>query len=598
MEPSGRAQSYNGRRRRAGGRFRLQSLGKLNGVVRFGKFEADLDTGRLLKNGRAVKLQDQPFRLLAILMEHAGEVVSRDELRQQIWADNTFVDFDQGLAAAINRVRKALGDRADRPRFVETVPRRGYRFLAAVEQVKAGPVEHAVGIAVLPFANISPHPEDEYLSDGLTEELIHALTRVQGLRVTSRTSAFAFKDNPSNVREVAKLLNVEILLEGSVRKDQDNLRVTAQLVNAAQDFHLWSRTYDRKLQHVFQIQEEIARAIEKAVRSEVEDELPGFTLKPVTENFEAYNLYLKGRHFWNMRSPDGLRRSVEFFQRSIAEDSGFAAAYAGLADAYVFLAVYGAASTGEMLAKADVAVRAALRIDENFAEAYASRGTICVAEYDLPGAYESFRRAVELNPGLANAHHFFAMASAAMGRLDVAISEILKALAGDPLAITANQDAGRIFYYARRYDEAVGHFRSALEIQPLFAFAHRYLGMALLQKGVFEEAITEFGSDQTMVAVTQALMGEKRSARDLLIDLQARPNRKHFREAMLHVALGHVKPAVASLELAFEQKPYDFAEQHDQLLVLGVDPFFDSLRSDPNFKRLVQRTRSGGRVDS
>ncbi len=244
-------------------------------IVRFGRFEADLEAGQLRKNGRRVKLQDQPFRLLAVLLERPGEVITREELRQKLWSDGTFVDFDQGLAAAINRVRKALGDRPERPRFVETVPRRGYRFLGQIEAPASQRPDDSVGVAVLPFANISPHPEDEYFSDGLTEELIHVLTKVNGLRITSRTSAFAFKGKGADIREVAEKLNVEIVLEGSVRKDGEKLRVTAQLVNAVADYHLWSRVYERKFEDVFRIQEDIALAIVKVVCSEVGDEPPG-----------------------------------------------------------------------------------------------------------------------------------------------------------------------------------------------------------------------------------------------------------------------------------------------------------------------------------
>lgn len=562
-------------------------------TIRFGRFEADLGAGRLRKNGRNIKLQDQPFRLLSVLLERPGEVVTREELRQQLWSDGTFVDFAQGLAAAINRVRKALGDRPERPRFVETVPRRGYRFVGKIEAPALEGVDALVGVAVLPFANISPNAEDEYFSDGLTEELIHALTKVKGLRITSRTSAFAFKGKGADVREVADKLKVEIVLEGSVRKDGEKLRVTAQLVNAVADFHLWSRVYERKFEDVFRIQEDIARAIVKAVCTEVAGEPPKYALAPVTENLEAYSLYLKGRHFWSRRDREGLQKGLEYFKQAIATDPAFAIAHAGLADSYTFLAVYTGDPASELISKADAEACEALRIDEDLAEAHLSLGTVRVAEHNFPAAHKAFQRAWELNPGLARSHHFYAMTLAVLGRFDEAIAEIRQALALDPLAPTANQDAGRILYFAGRYDEAIEHFRNALEIQSNMAFTQRYLGLAYLQKGMFGEALAEFGSDSALAAVTSALMGKSDAAKGLLVDLKGLDNRKHFSEALLYVALGRHGPAIAALEAAYKNRRYNFSEHHDQLLLLGVDPFFAPLRSIARFDRFVRLVRTG-----
>lgn len=561
-------------------------------LVRFGRFEADLDAGQLRKSGRRVKLQDQPFRVLAALLERPGEVVSRDALRLRIWPDDTFVDFTQGLAAAIYRVRKVLGDRAERPRFVETVPRRGYRFVATLAAPVIPPPRESLRLAILPFANISSDPEDEYLSDGLTEELIHALTQVQRLRVISRTSAFAYKGKQATVREVADTLNVEFVLEGSVRKEAERIRVTAQLVNAVADYHLWSDVYDRELEDLFSIQKEIALKIVNAVCSGVRGEPAQITSRSATEDHEAYDLYLKGRYFWGKRNLESLKKGLRYFEEAARRDPRFVLAHAGVADSHTFLAVYGGDPTGQHRRRAVAAAQKALEIDDSSADAYVALGSIHVIDHRLRGVHEAASRARELNPGLARARHFYAMALAALGRLEEAIEEIQYALTLDPLAVTAIRDAGRILYYARRYDEAAERFQAALEIQDDLRFTRRYWGLTLLQQGKFEEALAQFGSEPALAAATRALMGEPAPAIKLLAELAALPRRQSFWEAALHVALGDHEQATLALEAAYERRPYDLAEIHDHLMLLGVDPYFAPLGSHRRFVRLVKKIRS------
>ena len=333
---------------------------------------------------------------------------------------------------------------------------------------------------MLPFVNIGADPDQEYFSNGLTEELINGFANVEGLRVTSRTSVFALKGKPLDIHEIGKKLNVDMILEGSVRKEGERLRITPQLINVADDSHLWSTTYDREMRDIFDIQEEISRAVVNALKVELAGADERRLVNRPTEDVEAYNLYLKGRYFWNKRTKEGLEKGIDYFKEAIARDPDLALAHAGLADAYTVRAVYEGIPISEVRPRAEEAALKALPIDPTLAEAHIALGSVRVLDQDFSAARRDFRRATEVNPGDGRGHHLYAVTLSVAGRLDEAMAEIQLAIELDPLGFTANKDAGWIFYNARQHDRAIEYFRNAREINPDFPTSRRCLGKTYL----------------------------------------------------------------------------------------------------------------------
>ena len=319
------------------------------GPIQFGVFDLDIPAGELRKNGSRIKLQEQPFQILQLLLGRPGKIVTREEIQKKLWPDGTIVEFESSVNAAVKRLRDALGDSADNPRFVETLPRRGYRFIFPVTPPRGFEERNEesakTAVVVLPFADISPQKDQEYFCDGMTEEIINALTKIEGLRVVSRVWAFQFKEAEKDIRQIGEQLNVSAAVEGSVRKDGQKLRITARLTHVSKGYHLWSDTYDRDLRDVFAIQEDISEAIVSTLKKKLKWKLrkesgPRLVLsKPsLTKNLKAYELYLKGGYFWNQKSEEGIKKSIECFQQAIEEDAGYALAYVGLANCYITLA--------------------------------------------------------------------------------------------------------------------------------------------------------------------------------------------------------------------------------------------------------------------
>jgi TolB-like protein len=344
--------------------------------VRFGAFELEPESGELRKQGLKVRLQEQPFQILQILLEHPGKVVTREELQQRIWPSDTFVDFDHGVYNAIKKLREALGDSADTPRYVETLSRRGYRFIAPLngpvsEPRSPAPATGALqdSIAVLPFLNMSADPENEFFADGITEEIINALAQIEQLHVVARSSAFSFKGKHIDLRIIGEQLNVRTILEGSVRRSGNHLRITAQLVNVADGYHLWSERYDLEMKDIFEVQDEIARSIAARLRVSLEGKREEPLVRAATKNLEAYELYLKGRAFLYLRG-SAISRALVCFQRAVALDSEYALAWAGLADSYTVLGYYGLARPEVSMPKGAEAARRSVVLDPSLAEAH------------------------------------------------------------------------------------------------------------------------------------------------------------------------------------------------------------------------------------
>ena len=602
-------------------------------VVRFGSYEVDLRAGELRKKGFKIKLQEKPFQILAALLEQPGELVTRKELQERLWSADTFVDFDGSLNAAVGKLREALSDSAENPRFVETLPRRGYRFVAPVEKhVSAAPVAtdsrtpprsnaegeqlpvaqdgvnvsrvgpvfapHDKSIAVLPFENLSSESEQEYFCDGITEELINALTQVEGLRVVARTSAFAFKRLHRDIRKIGEALNVGLVVEGTVRKAGDRLRITAQLINVLSGYHLWSQQYDRKLKDVFAIQEEIAQAIVKALRIRLVGQLNRSLVNKYTDNLEAYDLYFKGLHRWHKQTKEEMKRACRYFEQAVQTDPNYVPACVGLSDCYRLLGFWGALSPQEVMPKAKTAAVKALEIDDTIGEAHrALAGVKGLYDWDdWPGTEREYLRAIELNPADAITRQSYAIVYLApMGRLDEAIEQMRVAEEIDPLSPFHCTIVGWALYLAGRYAEAIEQCRKALRLDPNFHLAHLVKGWAYEQKSGFEEALDSFENARSSagsiplvlgsLAHCHALGGATKEATKLLDDLKGMSTERYV--PPLEIAV--IYAGLREKDLALEWLNKAYADRTPRLTLFRVDPRFDSLRTEPQFTVLLNK---------
>jgi TolB-like protein/DNA-binding winged helix-turn-helix (wHTH) protein/Flp pilus assembly protein TadD len=633
----------------------------LAGRLRFGVFEMDLRAGELRKHGLKIRIQEQPFQVLAMLVQRAGEVVTREELQKKLWPADTFVDFDHGLNKAINKIREALSDSSESPRFVETVARRGYRFLADVKDVdgaQKGPesvnenvsrarnldLKEVVGLrkspqfsltwkiagfalllviagfagwrlhsrsrtqsstflsnpirslAVLPLESLSGDASQDYFADGMTDELITDLGQISALRVISRTSVMAYKRARRPLPQIAHELNVDAVVEGTVLRSGDQVRITAQLIEASTDKHLWSQSYEGELRDTLALQNRVARAIADQIRINLNPQEQAALKKVKLVNPEAYESYLKGRYFWNKRTADGLKVALAYFNQAIGEDPKYAPAYSGLADTYALLGdwQYAVMTPKEALPKAKAAAIKALELDSTLGEAHNSLA-FCLDgfDWDFDSAGKEFRRAIELNPGYATAHHWYAWHLTLLGRYDEAIAEMNKAENLDPLSLIIEADLAETLVLAHSYDESIRQSRKAIEMDPNFALAHNQLAQAYLQKHMNHEAVAELekavqlsgGSPTVMANLARAYVasGKRSEAVKLLSDLKKRSNLSysHASEiAVIYAALGDGNQAMNWLEKAYD-------ERFNPGVLLR--PGFDPLRMDARFQDLVRR---------
>src|SRR3984957_16925816 len=630
------------------GRFPMPDIPSRVRRLRFGLFEVDLRAGELRKQGLKIRLQAQPFQILALLLEKPRELVSREERRDRLWTADTFVDFDHGLNKTINKIREALGDSAENPRFIETVARRGYRFIedvSVIDEGQVGQAEAAIAVsseltapdnkgswpfvgklsalalallliglgawrlrlrnnpatairslAVLPLRNLSADASQDYFADGMTDELITNLAQLRALRVISSTSAMLYKDTHKPLRQIAQELNVDAVVEGSVLRSGDRVRITAQLILASDDKHLWAQSYEGDLRNTLALQNQVARAI----AAEIQVNLSGseqVALKHARDvDPEAYEAYLKGRYFWNKRTTDGLKKARDFFDQAIAKDSNYAQAYSGLADTYALLGdwQYAVMPSREALPKAKAAATKALELDETLGEAHASLA-FCLDgfDWDWKSAEKEFKRAIELNPGYATAYHWYAWHLNLMGKNDEAIAEMKKAENLDPLSLIINSDLAELLVIAHSYDDAIQQSRKTIEMDPNFALAHNQLGLAYLERQRHDEAIAELqkavrlsGGSPTCVAnlASAYAVSDKRSeAEKLLSDLKKRSNPaySHASEiAVIYASLGDTDQAMNWLEKGYE-------ERFNPSVLLR--PGFDPLPSNPRFEDLIRR---------
>jgi TolB-like protein/DNA-binding winged helix-turn-helix (wHTH) protein/Flp pilus assembly protein TadD len=634
-------------------------------VVRFGTFEVSFASNEIRKAGVKIRVQQQPLKLLEILLERPGEVVTREELRSRIWSGENFGDFHQAVNIAIAKLRSALGDSAESPRYIETLPKRGYRFIAEVSVVEvsvvdtaghANAAESAPGgttgidpglpgqgvaltvahkpwlrpthravvvtivvlslailavwlfrsrerplagirsIAVLPLDNLSGNPSQDYFSDGMTDELITDLAKIKALRVISRTSVMGYKGTHPHLPEIARQLNVEAVVEGSVLRVGDRVRITAQLIQVPADRHLWAESYEGNLSDTLALQNNVAQAIAEQIRIEVTPQEQAALKSVKTIDPATYEDYLKGRYFWSKRTADGLKKAVDYFNLAITREPNYAAAYSGLADTYALLGdwQYAVMPTKEAVPRAKAAALKALELDDTLSEAHNSLG-FCLDGFDwnFDAAGREFRRAIELNPGYASAHHWYAWHLALLGRNDDALTEMRKAASLDPLSLNINSDLAELLLIAHFPDESIQQSRKTIDMDPTFSAAHNQLGQGYLAKHLYAEAITELqkaiqlSGDSPIFTANLArayvAANRKADAVELLNDLKRSsvPGYPLAAEiAMVYTALGDKDHAMTWLEKGYEER------FNPGVLLRSC---FDPIRSDPRFKELVRR---------
>jgi adenylate cyclase len=542
-------------------------------ILRFALFEVDLEAGELRKSGVRLKLVGQPFQVLQLLLEHPQEVVTREELRQRLWPDDRFVDYDLALKRILNRLREVLGDSAESPRFIETIPRRGYRFIApvngAVVHAYAAPAVSVTGdsIAVLPFINMSPDLENEFFADGVTEEIINVLSQIERLHVAARTSSFFFKGKHADMRQIGEQLNVRTVLEGSVRKVGDRLRITAQLVNVADGYHLWSERYDRELKDVFAIQDEIARSIADRLKLTLEGDGAEQLVKAGTKNLDAYQLYLKGRALLYRRG-GAISQAAECFDRAVQLDPNYALAWAGLADSYTTLGYYGLARPEACMPRGMEAARRALALDSSLAEAHNALAMSCLmGTWDKAEAEREFLRALELNPKYIQARDWYALfyLQFSEGRLAEGVDQAKLALEADPLSSYTNARYGLACAIAGKSEEAVQILRRAVELDSESYLARMILLGVLQLGGRYEEAAAAGESalaisgrhswSMAILAVTFADWGKSEDADAVYAEMLARVRHQYMPAALLALAAsaaGREDEAIRHAGHAFE----------------------------------------------
>jgi TolB-like protein/Flp pilus assembly protein TadD len=453
-------------------------------------------------------------------------------------------------------------------------------------------------IAVLPFDNLSRDPDNAYFAEGVQDEILTRLAKVADLKVISRTSTQHFKSAPDNLPQIAKQLGVAHILEGSVQKSGEQVRVNVQLINALTDAHLWGDTYDRKLTDIFAAESEIAKTIAETLQARLTGSEKTLITKTPTVNPEAYELYLKGRFFWNKRTGADLLKSIDYFKQAVEKDQKYALAYAGLADAYVLLPPYGAASPSESFPQAEAAARKALELDDTLAEAHTSLGQVLLFyDLDFAGSTMEFERALSLDPNYATAHHWYGGGGPllALGQFDRAIKEGKRAVELDPLSLINNADLGWLYFNARRYNEAEAQARKTLEMDSHFYLAHYYLGEVLQLKGQLTEAIAEYKKAAELdddpfvlglLAQAYAKLGQRDEALKMLGQLQELATRRYvtsYSFALVHIALGEKDKAIDWLERAYRDRA------GPDIALIKVDPFLDPLRGHPRFEALVQK---------
>lgn len=639
---------------------------------RFGLFEADVARNTLTRKGVRVKMQDQPFRVLILLLENSSEIVTREQLRHKLWPEGTYVDFDGSLNVILKKLRAAIDDDSENPRFIETVPRRGYRFIAPVTEVSepqeeagrraARATEHGgsaaeplivpapapastvssrrllaavtvalvllvgaavayrmrsprpteataqkrVMLAILPFQNLSNDPAQDYFSDGLTEETITDLGQLspEHLGVIARTSAMVYKHTDKTVSQIGQELGVDYILEGSVRRNGEKARISAQLIRVKDQTHLWARNYDRDVRDLIEVQDDLGKAIAAQVQANLTPQRASDLSETRAVNPEAYDLYLRGRYDWNKRTPEGIKESIAYYRQATELDGNFAMAFAALADAYNISNIVGAFSAKESLPLAKTAAEKAIQLDPSLAEAHAALGmAMSHYDFDFPGAEREFRKALEANPNSAYAHFFYSNCYLMpMGRVKEAIAENKKALELDPLSLPINNFMAETYQLAGDYHNAYEQYQHTIAMDPTFPLAHEYLSWFLIETGNYEAAITEHqkttllsgaspeaASTEAAAALQAYRTGGPRGYWQRLLGIILQQRKKNERSmaasnvSTVYALLGDKDNAFTWLDKAYEER------EGGAITLIKVDFGWRNLRADPRFAAFLHR---------
>ena len=558
--------------------------------IRFGAFEFDLRARELRKQGAKIKLQEQPFQVLAMLLEHPGEVVTREALRSRLWHSDTFVDFDHGLNKAINKLREALEDSVETPHLIKTLAKRGYQFVGDLKCSQ----ERIESLLVLPLENLSGDPQQEYFADGLTEALITKLARVSALRVLSRTTAMHYKGVRKPLPEIARELRIEGVVEGTVLRSEGRVRICARLIHASTDTHLWAESYERDMRNILGLQSEVAQAIAREVQVKLtpQDQAHFAEMPPVDP--EAYEACLKGRYHWNRRRGDELGKAVRYFQQAIAKDPTYAIAYAGLADSLSILGLWSLVPPDEGCGKAKAMALKALGMDSSLAEAHVSLAWATMFyDYDFLAAERNFERSIELNPRLTQAHQWFGFYLAVMGRYEEAYTELKRAIRLDPCSSIVYWTFGFVYWRARRFDQAIELHEKALELDPHSAQWHWGLGVACMDNGLHDRAIAALQTADSLspgvpmifgyLGAAYAAAGQLEAAQNILEQLNEPSKQRHvtpYIVGRIYAALGQKNEALRWLETAYR-------ERAGWMVLLKTEAQFDDLRSDTRFQKLL-----------
>ena len=633
---------------------------------RFGQFDVDCRTGELRKQGMKLRVRGRPVDILLMLLARPGELVTRDELRSRLWTADTFVDFDHGLHAAVNRLRDALGDSADNPRFVETIPRKGYRFIAPVTPIHPepprdpvappapqtpvatpAPVSPAAGelgtpptpasarasrrilamalgglvvallatlwwrpgsptarggpftIAVIPFENLSRDANQDYFSDGFTEEIISELGMIgpERLAVIGRTTSMLYKGARKTIGEIGRELGADYLLEGSVRRVDARIRITAQLVDTQSMAQLWANSYDREVGDVLAVQREVSQEIARSLAVTLTPRTPAAAV-PSTPSFEAYELYMRGRYFREQATADGARKAIEYFDRALALDPSYAAAHAAVADAYRLLGAPGweVEPPSALLSRAKTSAERALALDPSSPQARAVLAMVKLNyDWDLKNAEYEIKEALRLNPSFAQAHQYYSAILTCMNRMDEAVIAARRAVELDPLAATATTSLGVRYYYANRLDEARTQFLKTLELTPGFPVAHWGLAQVHRLKHEYADQVDQLRSATRLagnssymrayLAYGFAVWDKRQEADALRQDLQTESATAYvapYHFALIAVGLGEFDEAMKWLQRAA-------TDRSGWLAYLSVEPEFEPMRGRSDFQQLLNR---------
>jgi TolB-like protein/DNA-binding winged helix-turn-helix (wHTH) protein/Tfp pilus assembly protein PilF len=622
-------------------------------TIKFGEdFEFDPNSYELRRSGRVLKLERIPTEILLCLVEQRGQLVTREQIVEKIWGKDVFLDTDNSINGAIRKIRQVLKDDPERPRFIQTITGRGYRFIAVEPTIESAPQQPisvqpnstpvmpiskprnrrwlvlslgavvliAIGtwllrllqprfeptngrvmLAVLPFQNLTGDPGQEYFNDGLTEEMLTQLGNLdpQHLGVIARTSVMHYKGSQTPLNQIGRELAVQYVIEGSVRRDASRVRISAQLIQVKDQSHLWAQQYDRELKDQLALQSEIAQDIADEIQLTLGDQrrasLTRGSKTSNTSSYQAYDLYLKGLYFWNKRTEDGFRQAADSFQQAIAEDPNYARAYAGLASTYGLMSTWGLGSPNQLMPKARTAALKALQLDGTLPKAHTALALVAeMYDYDWPKAEKEFRRAIELAPGYATAHQWYAEYLSCLGRFEEALAESDRARQLDPMSLVVASDRGWVQYRARQYDRAIVQGRAVLDMDPNFLHAASLLSASYLEQRRFPQALEVVNryirpKSEAWAQACEATVYGKWERRTEAEQALSKFEQLDLNDSLDQRALLGISIATRQNDRAIAILQKAVSEHSHIVIALKVDPGYDSLRSDPRFQDLLRQ---------